>query len=474
MADHRLGFQSVEERPSPTALEVEGELPPWLAGTLLRNGPGLFDIGGTPLSHWFDGFALLRRFRFENGGIEYASRFLRSEAYMAAVRGELAFREFGTNPPRSVLERVAGLVDGTMTDNASVTVRRRDGEFRAVTETPRELAFDPEELTTLGERRDDVNATGTLAHDHYDPIQEERVGLGIDFGRRSGYVVFHDPDDEPIEELARIDADEPAYVHSFALTDRYVVLTEHPLAVAPRRFLTGRSFVESFRWYPERETRFLVIDRRTGETVAAPSVPPFFTFHHANAYERGRELHVDLVAFEDHSIVERLALANLRSCSPDLPGGELRRYRIDLDAESASGETLFAGPIGFPTIHYAEANAHPYRYCYGVGRKSAAFDDRLHKVDVERASAETWHEAGLHPGEALFVPDPNGEEEDDGALLSVALDVEEERSCLLVFDAAAFEEVARAYLPDALPFGFHGSFYPDDARTRARAIPSMV
>lgn len=471
MADHRLGFQSFEEEPSPTALDVEGELPEWLTGTLLRNGPGLFDVGDEPLTHWFDGFALLRRFRFDDG-IEYSSRFLRSEAYMSAARGELAFPEFGTNPPRSLLDRVHEFVGDELTDNAALTVRHRDGEFRAVTETAREHAFDPDELTTLGERREEVSATTTLGHDHYDPLQEERVGLGIDFGRASGsgYVVYRDPDDGPIEEITRIDADEPAYMHSFALTDHYVVLTEHPLTVSPRRFLGDRPFIENYRWYPERGTRFLVVDRRTGETVASPSVPSFLTFHHVNAYERGNELVLDLVAFEDHSIVEALSLSTLRSSSPNVPGGEFRRYHIDLDGETATGETLFPGPIEFPTTHYAEANTHPYRYCYGVGKDPGSFNDRLHKIDVEHVTDEAWEEEGLHPGEPLFVPEPDGDEEDDGVLLSVALDAEKERSCVLVLDAAAFEEIARAYLPSALPFDFHGSFYLDGEKP----TPSMT
>jgi carotenoid cleavage dioxygenase-like enzyme len=468
MADHRLGFESFEEEPSPTALEVEGDLPEWLTGTLYRNGPGLFEVGDEPITHWFDGLALLRRFRFD-GGIEYSSRFLRSEAYMAAERGEFAFRGFGTHVPRSTLDRVREIVTGETTDNASLTVRRRDGEHRAVTETVREIAFDPDDLSTLGERLEGVDATGTLGHDHYDPLQDERIGVGTDLGPRPSYVVYRDPDDGPIEEIARIGTDEPAYMHSFALTDHYVVLTEHPLTVSPRQLLGDRPFIESYRWYPERDTRFLVVDRRTGERVAEPGVPAFFTFHHVNAYERGSELVLDLVAYEDHSIVESLVLPNLRSRAPDLPDAELHRYRIDLDAGTAAGETLFPGPIELPTTHYAEANVHPYQYCYGVGRGPATFSDRLHKVDVEHGTDERWMEEGVHPGEPLFVPAPDAEEEDDGVVLSVALDTERERSCVLVFDAAAFEEVARAYLPSALPFGFHGSFYRDGERP----IPSM-
>lgn len=472
MADHRLGFRSFneEDEQAPIALEVEGDLPEWLSGTLFRNGPGLFEVGDRTLTHWFDGFALLRRFRFEDGGIEYASRFLESEAYLAARGGDLAFREFGTNPPLSISDRLRALTGLEMTDNASITIRHRDGDHLAVTETPRTVAFAPDDLATLGHRVEDVNATGTVAHDQYDTLQEETVGLGMRLGRDSGYVLYRKPDGGAIEEFAEIDADEPAYMHSFALTDHYAVLTEHPLRVSPRSFLSSDPFIENYRWYPERDTRFRVIDRRTGERVAEANAAPFFTFHHVDAYERSDELLVDLVAFEDHAIIEALALDNLRSLSPDLPGGELRRYRIDLDDGTATGRTVFDGPIEFPTINYAEANAHPYRYCYGVGRGPATFNDRLHKIDVESGTDRLWQDEGIHPGEPLFVPRPGGEAEDDGVLLSVALDTEEERSCVLIFDASAFEEIARAYLPHALPFDFHGTFFADGERPR----PSMT
>ncbi|MDL5360946.1 carotenoid oxygenase family protein [Halalkalicoccus sp. NIPERK01] len=458
MADHRLGFRSFDEETDSATLEVAGELPDWLSGTLYRNGPGRFEVGDRTLAHWFDGFALLRRFEIHDGEIGYSSRFLDSDAYRAAQDGELRYGEFGTTPSWSLLDRLRTRLGGIQTDNASITVRHRDGEHRAVTETAREVAFDPADLSTLGHRTVDVAATGTLAHDHYDFLQEEWVGLGTRFGRKPGYVLYRDPDDGPAERIAHVERDEPAYLHSFALTDHYAVVTEHPFRTAPRRLLSDRPYVESFRWYPERETRFLVVDRRDGEVVAEPGVQPFFTFHHVDAHERGDDLFVDLVAFEDHSIVPALSLANLRSRAPDVPSGELRRYRIDLETGRAEGRTIFEGGIEFPTIHYAEANLHPYQFCYGVGT-DGGFNDRLHKVDVERGSARVWAEEGIHPGEALFVPRPGGEQEDDGVLLSVALDTDEERSCVLVLDAAEFEERARAYLPHALPFDFHGTFY---------------
>lgn len=469
MADHRLGFRSFDEETGSISLDVGGEVPDWLSGTLYRNGPGRFEVGDRTLTHWFDGFALLRRFEFSDGGIEYGSRFLESDAYSTARDGPLRYPEFGTLPERSLLGRLRDLLGGTLTDNASITVRHRDGEHRAVTETAREVAFDPDRLSTVGHREADIPATGTLAHDHYDFTQEEWVGLGVRFGRNPGYVLYRDPDDASMEIIAEIDRREVAYVHSFALTDHYAVLTEHPFTASPRRFLADRPFAESFRWYPERDTQFLVIDRRTGEVVAEPGVAPIFTFHHVDAYERGDELFVDLVAFEDYSIVPALALSNLRSREPDVPTGELRRYRIDLDTERAEGRTIVDGPIEFPTTHYAEANLHPYRFCYGVGTDPGSFNDHLRKIDVEHGTDQVWESKGIHPGEPLFVPRPDGDGEDDGVLLSIGLDVEEERSCVLVLDATEFGEIARAYLPHALPFDFHGTFHPDGEKP----TPSM-
>jgi carotenoid cleavage dioxygenase-like enzyme len=56
------------------------------------------------------------------------------------------------------------------------------------------------------------------------------------------------------------------------------------------------------------------------------------------------------------------------------------------------------------------------------------------------------------------VAAPDAAREDDGVVLSVVLDGATERSCLLVLDAATFAELARAEVPHAIPFGFHGQF----------------
>ncbi len=470
MADYRLGLRTIREEVA-TTLPVEGELPDWLSGTLFVNGPGRFDAGEDALNHWFDGLALLRRFELGNDTVAYANRFLRSEEYEGVVEsGHLVAGQFGTNPELSFRDRLAWLTGPTLTDNASIGVDWVGGEFVAVTETPRMVAFDPESLATLGTRTfaDDLDATGTLGHPHWDPVRDEMVNLGVRYGPRSEYVLHRrDRGGATREVLGRAGTDRPSYFHSFALTERYAVLAEPPLVLSPRALLGGRPFVESFEWVPDRGARFTVFDRRSGRVVARPVADPFFVFHHANAYEDGDDLVVDLVAYEDAGAVFDLTLANLRDPEAELPAGEFRRYRLSLGAMGASveSETLHPGPVEFPMIHYRRHNTRPYRYAYFAGNRSdppTTTQDRLLKVDVEAGTeVGSWEDPDCYPGEAVFVPDPTTDEEDAGALLSVVLDTDAERSFLLVLDAAAFEEVARAPLPHALPFGFHGQFVRD-------------
>jgi torulene dioxygenase len=56
------------------------------------------------------------------------------------------------------------------------------------------------------------------------------------------------------------------------------------------------------------------------------------------------------------------------------------------------------------------------------------------------------------------VPRPGGTEEDDGVLLTIALDSTLLRSKLVILDAGSMEEIARAEMKTLSPLGFHGAF----------------
>jgi carotenoid cleavage dioxygenase-like enzyme len=261
--------------------------------------------------------------------------------------------------------------------------------------------------------------------------------------------------------IARLATRRPAYIHSFALTERFVVLAEFPFVVDPLRLAFGnRPFIENYRWEPDRGTRIWVIDRGDGAIQGPFETEPVFAFHHVNAFERDNEIVVDLCAYEDAEIVRAFYLDRLRTPNPEAPTPWLERWRIDTTTKRVRRERLADEAIELPRIDYRQHNGRPYRYAYGASAVTdSAFLDRLVKIDVEDGSAAGWQEDGTYPGEPVFVPRPDGEAEDDGVLLSIVLDSERHRSFLLVLDAATFAERARAEVPHHIPFGFHGQFF---------------
>ena len=90
------GFRSLPTEYHDYHPTVEGSIPDWLSGTLIRNGPALFEAGDRRVNHWFDGLAMLRRYAFDDGDLSYSNRFLRTEAYADAQAGRLT-GQFGTD-----------------------------------------------------------------------------------------------------------------------------------------------------------------------------------------------------------------------------------------------------------------------------------------------------------------------------------------------------------------------------------------
>ena len=458
-----LGFRSLDWELRDRPLPVEGELPEWLDGALIRNGPAKFEVGGERVAHWFDGLAMLHRFGFDGDGVNYTNRFLRTDTYREATEDGRLPAQFASGGAGGYLRRLYELVARGPTDNANVHVARLAGHHVALTEVPRYVAFDPATLETVGEVsfEDDLAGHLNCAHVLPDPHRGETVGLLTRFGRPSEYRVYRLPEGDRTRRLVgTVEVANPAYLHSFALTREHVVLTEHPYAVDPKRFLLpgGNSFVDHYEWNPDRGTRFLVVDRETGALVAAPSTEPFFVFHHVNAFARDGELVVDLVAYPDDAVVGGLYLDDWDEWLRDGSEGELRRYRIPLDSRAVESDRLYEG-VEMPRIAPAD-RTHQYRYVYGQGAAEPG-GNHVVKVDVETGETWQWEESGVFVEEPVFVRAPDGESSsDEGVVLVTALDTNAERSMLLVLDGETLEERVRAPVPHPIPFGFHGRYFP--------------
>jgi beta,beta-carotene 9',10'-dioxygenase len=373
----------------------------------------------------------------------------------------MMYGEFATDPCRSLFKRVQTLFSsgGVLPDNANINVTRLGERFVAMTETPLPVQFDPRTLQTAGVRPYKVPGQLTTAHPHLDRASGGMLNYAAKLGRRSSYRFFHVPSSERTPHvIGSLPVRAPAYMHSFGLTERWLVLAEFPFVVNPLALaLSGRPYIENYRWRPELGTRFTLVDRATGEATTGFQTDACFAFHHVNAYEDGGEVVVDLCVFDDASVIEDLYLDRLRAGKP-VASAALTRYRLRLADRSVRRERLADEPIELPRINYGRCNERPYRYVWGVGDGPSGWLEQILKIDTTDGATLSWSEPGCYPGEPVFVARPDAAHEDDGALLSVVLDAQAGRSFLLVLDAADLSELARAQAPHHIPFGFHGQF----------------
>jgi beta-carotene 15,15'-monooxygenase len=477
------GFHSIREE-RHERVDVEGTLPDWLSGTLVRNGPGSFRTGPEEVDHWFDGLAMLRAFSFDgpDGAVIYRNRFLDTRTRRRALAGRFdgGFATGDGGP----LDALRALVFAEPYDNANVIAERIGDEYVTLTETPAWVEFDPETLATGVHVGADASA-GQLAcaHLHHDPWTGETLGFETAFGRQCRYHVYAAETPTDRRTVATVPVEEPAYMHSFGATRRYVVLTEFPYVVDPVDLLTGEgSFVDAFRWEPERGLRFRVIDRRGGGLVGTATAEGRFGFHHVNAYERGNdELVLDVETVPDGDVsVGALYLDELRRGELNVPAGAVDRYRLSLSATgpAVERERRYEGGTALPTVSPAVRMCeHRYVYAQGCDQPVTDWPGRITKLDVETGTVQEWSADGS-PGEPVFVPRPDRESddpwtlgaperEDRGVVLTVVLDPDARASRLVVLDGETLDERARAPLPHPLPFDFHGRFFPE-VELRAR------
>src|SRR6266550_5013569 len=185
----QVGYESLVNEVEVEALHVDGELPQWLRGSLLRNGPALFEDRERSVRHWFDGQAMLHRFTIGDGEVGYANRFLRTKANEAMRGGHLSFSEFATDPCRSIFKRVMTVFDPQITDNTFVSLTKLGEQHYAMTEAPISVQFDPLTLETLG-YGEKCPGTFATAHPHRDPSSGALINVATRMGPVNSYRFF--------------------------------------------------------------------------------------------------------------------------------------------------------------------------------------------------------------------------------------------------------------------------------------------
>ena len=247
-------------------------------------------------------------------------------------------------------------------------------------------------------------------------------------------------------------------MHSFGLSERWIVLAEFPYVVNPLRLaFSGRPYIENYRWKPELGTRFTLIDRATGAASGPFATDAFFGFHHVNAYEDGDEVVADVCVFADAGIVEDLYLERLRAGKP-IAKPELRRFRIRPATARSRDEPLGRGPRAaadqlrplqrapLPLRLGRRERRHRLARADRQGRPRDAGDQR---AGPSRAATRASRCSSPRPAPTTRTRACCSRSSSTRARAA--------RSCSSS-TRATLSELARAEAPHHIPFGFHGQF----------------
>jgi carotenoid cleavage dioxygenase-like enzyme len=428
-------------------LPIQGKIPEWLSGSLFRNGPAYFTGG-----HWFDGLAMVHKFSFKNGNVSYSNRFLRTDAYHRVMESGQQAGGFGSS----------GSAGGK--NNTNVNIMKVDHHFWALTESPGVVEFDPITLNTVGvySFEDDIPAHMTTAHPHLDIHTGQFINFTIQFGRTTLYHLYiMDPVTARRRLIGSIKTDRPGYMHSFAITNHYIILLEFPLIIQPIELMKGKGFTDSLTWKPEQGLRFLIVSKADGKLNRIVESQAGFGFHVINAFEQGDDIIIDACISDEASAVTNLYLDQLAGDSISGAHPKFKRYILKAGRSIAVEEILTSESIELPSIHYQLHNGQNYRYAYGVSTNllhPENMDNQLIKMDTQTGNSTIWSKEDCYPGEPVFVSTPDSTNEDGGILLSVVLNGVQGRSFLLVLDAQSMDEIGRAEVPHHIPFGFHGLY----------------
>jgi beta,beta-carotene 9',10'-dioxygenase len=442
---------------------VTGALPPWLRGALVRTAPAVFHHGTFDARHWFDGLGLIFAFRFlADGRVRFQQHLLESEAAKRIASGRDDTPHFGTPMHRRLCERLLSPLP-RRNDNANVAIRQMGTTLVAMTETSVQIEVDGDTLRAVGPVRyeDDLGRDLLmLAHPHADFSRNLLVNVGTELSVRPGLVVYeHSLGERRRRPLARVPFAKVPYVHSFGLTPEHAVLVCGPLVVRPWTLLwSDKAYIDHFSWRPELGTTLARVNRSSG-AVSLHHAPPMFVFHTINAFERGSETVVDVLAYEDAAIVRRLGTDALARSLPDF-GPRPRRIVLRDGTDEARVEPLHDVAFEFPVIDYRRFSGQKYRVAFGTAYASGTdgYEASVLRVDLDGTSVRRFASRGWIFGEPVCVSRPGATREGEGAILSVAGHLNGARSAVVVLDAETLDPLAWAEVDVAIPLGFHGTF----------------
>ena len=450
-------------------LEIHGELPRELNGCWYRMTP---DPQFPPLHGddiYLSGDGMISMFRFENGYVDYKSRYVRTERFLAERKARRALFGHYRNAFTDEVS-VAGL-DRTVANTSPIW---HAGRLFAIKEDGLPYEIDPVTLETKG-RHDFDGRLKTLtvsAHPKIDPRTGELLFYGYEAsgdGSRDMAFCVADKDGKLVSE-EWFQAPYAGMVHDFAITEDYAIFPIFPTIVDMDRMKAGGP-----HWMSDisQDAWIAVVPRKGGVAgIRWFKRPGGQFFHVINAWNEGEKITLDLCVSQMNAFPFIPDVSGM-AYDPRLAGTMPSRWTLDLsrnDDHIGEGPPVSFTPGDIPRIDDRRVG-QPYRQTWmGMvdptramrvsGPVGAGFN-MVGRLDMSTGENDTWYGSDDDSfQEPQFIP--TGPGETDGYVVAVVEKHAPNLSDVAVFRAGKMADgpVCVIRMPLRLRGAVHGCWTP--------------
>ncbi|SCV33765.1 uncharacterized protein FFB14_04683 [Fusarium fujikuroi] len=423
-------LQGVCETSNEVECKTSGVWPDWVNGSFIRMGVGRYVIplsedGSKPNAvsqHWFDGLAMLHKFRMEDGRVYYNSRYTAEGVVRKAKKnGFLQTLTAGLNantPLKDAQDPCSALLgaqqsvwiptghvgpdefnvnilprrsfhiptNGNPYDKGTPSQRPEKEEILVSTDFNMLQVVDgktlePKRMLTYAAIDPELEGFGICSHILKDRHRGEEFNYLINPKTGVLSIFALDIKSSPSKLLWKtpLPACRPCYVHSMAMSSNYVIFIRNPISMELSD--TTKGFLQSMIYEPDSPTEFYVLDKITGKHIASYDLPDnIMFFHSVNGYDyidpctNEVNIHIDLCAYTDRVPYNDYHLSNILDPSAPFQDGVLVRYELESVGKAdpttfvqATTKAAIGGTfLELPRIAKSASMVHGYRYVYGI------------------------------------------------------------------------------------------------------------
>ncbi|CAB4056858.1 BCMO1 [Lepeophtheirus salmonis] len=278
------------------------------------------------------------------------------------------------------------------------------------------------------------------------------------------------------------------FFHAYGMTDNYLIFCEQPCGLDARHFANNQRFSGDYGMeYMQGESNyFYIMDKRTGRRMEMSYVTdkPYFFYNFVNCYEYENNVVIDVMGFEDADFSSSMRSPSSRFFRERYSSSKIMRFRLPLSTTSRGMELTYSSycpsrdssmmshgtsrnilrpqylfresKLMYPCIN-PNYNGRKYQFTYGQSGNS------IIKFDVENRHTLMWRGENEYwrPCKSMFIPNPSGQYEDEGVLISWVSHSTGDfsKSYMIFIDAHSMKELSRVHCDCPFPIEFSDSFY---------------